>query len=553
MNYQADPIITCTTKKLSLKCSYDDRAKAKIIPGYKWNRGTKFWDYPLDDDTFKALLAMFPSARVHSCVKDELDRRKNRYQDYGKVKDKVFKSRRLETPDLNLPLYDHQLMSYNYFKQMPYAIDFSECGAGKTATQIALMADQVRNENYHILIVCPKSIMTQVWKSDIETFLSREDRQLNIVVLDKDVRGCEQTLPHVKDKPGIYIINFEKTWRIPRLKKIRWDMVVIDESSKIKTSSSKQTKAILKLNANYKSIMTGTPTPNSLLELFSQIKFVDRDVFGTTQYGFRSKYFQADYLGFNWEPKSETPRKFKSILDNISMGWKKEDCVDLPPVTTRTLECEMTPIQYRTYLSMKQEAIAFINSQGYSANIALTKLLRLAQITSGFIQNTEGQDIQNFKDNPKLLLLLETLRTIPENRKVIIWAVFHNDIERIKDSLGDSAVTYYGKTKNKERDLNINKFLNDDSTRYFIAHPKSAGHGLNLSVANYCIYYSSDYSYEGYQQSVDRINRLSQKNKMTVYHLVCKNSVDNIIYKSLERKKTINEFIKDVNNAWGNK
>ena len=550
---EQNQIIICSTKTLSLKCSYEDKERAKIVNGYKWNKISKMWDYPLNDDTFKALTALFPNASVADYVRKQLEIVKGKYENYKKLKDAAFSDVLFPKPDLNIPLYDHQFISYKYFMAMPYAIDFSECGAGKTATQIALIADQVRNENYHILIICPKSIMTQVWKNDIETFLINKNRQLNIVILDKDVRSCEQTLPHVKNKPGIYIINFEKTWRIPRLKKIQWDMVIVDESSKIKAPSAKQTKAILKLHANYKSIMTGTPTPNSILELFSQIKFVDRDIFGTTQYAFRSKYFQADYLGFNWEPKQDTPGKFKEILDGISMGWKKEDCVDLPPVTTRTLECEMTQIQYRTYLDMKQEAIAFIDSQGYSANIALTKLLRLAQITSGFIQNTEGQNIQNFKDNPKLKLLLETLEGIPENRKVIIWAVFRNDIERIKGVLGDSAVTYYGKTKNKEREVNINRFLNDDSIKYFIAHPKSAGHGLNLSVANYCIYYSTDYSYEGYQQSVDRINRISQKNKMTVYHLVCKNSIDKIIYKSLERKKTINEFIKDVNNAWGNK
>jgi len=548
-----ESVIMCTTNHLSLKCSYEDKEKAKIINGYKWNKISKMWEYPLNDDTFKALTALFPDAIVSEYVKKQLDKVKKKYEAYKKLKDVAFSDTIFPKPDLNIPLYDHQFISYKYFMTMPYAIDFSECGAGKTATQIALIADQVRNENYHILIICPKSIMTQVWKNDIETFLVNENRQLNIIILDKDVRSCEQTLPNIKNKAGIYIINFEKTWRIPRLKKIQWDMIIVDESSKIKTSTAKQTKAILKLHANYKSIMTGTPAPNSLLELFSQIKFVDSDIFGTNRYAFRSKYFESDYMGFSWEAKQDTPRIFKEIMDGISMGWKKEDCIDLPPVTTRTLECEMTSIQLKTYLSMKQEAIAFINSQGYTASIALTKLLRLSQITSGFIQNTEGRDIQNFKDNPKLKLLLETLETIPENRKVIVWAVFHNDIERIKEALGNSAVTYYGKTKNKERELNINKFLNDDSTRYFIAHPKSAGHGLNLSVANYCIYYSSDYSYEGYQQSVDRINRISQKNKMTVYHLVCKNSVDNIVYKSLEKKRTINEFIKDVNNAWGNK
>ena len=82
--------IICDTKSLKLKCSYDDRGKAKMIAGYKWNRTEKMWDYPLNEDTFKALLAMFPSADVPSYVKDELKKKKDKYANYGLRKKEIF-------------------------------------------------------------------------------------------------------------------------------------------------------------------------------------------------------------------------------------------------------------------------------------------------------------------------------------------------------------------------------------------------------------------------------------------------------------------------------
>mgnify|MGYP002529561698 CR=1 FL=1 len=143
----------------------------------KWDKKKKVWKYPLDSDTFKALTAMFPNAYIVESVKENLRNLYERYKNYSNLKTKAFNTKNHNPPDLNLPLYKHQMISYTYFMDMPYAIDFSECGAGKTATQIALIANHIRNENHHILIICPKSIMTQVWEKDIKEFILGQYRE----------------------------------------------------------------------------------------------------------------------------------------------------------------------------------------------------------------------------------------------------------------------------------------------------------------------------------------------------------------------------------------
>jgi len=206
----------------------------------------------------------------------------------------------------------------------------------------------------------------------------------------------------------------------------------------------------------------------------------------------------------------------------------------------------MKGAQLKAYKEMAIDMITYIEGDVYDAPIVLTKLMRLAQISSGYLQNTDNEDLTFFKPNPKLDLLMELLGDIPNDCKAIIWCNFTQNILMIKDKLKQASVTYYGGTKDKDRVIAIDRFKNDPECRFFIAHPKCAGHGLTLTSANYALYYSTDYSYEGYQQSVDRINRISQTKPMTVYHLCCKGSNDNVVFKALAGKKTLNDLVKDI-------
>lgn len=540
---------------LYLKCSYHDRELARSINGAKFIKKWSAWQFPLRTDTYKSIVACFPDVELLNDVLKKVNSITQEYQSYIALKSEVFKN-----PDqnlknyLSLPLFDHQVKSFDYFKRMECAVDFSEPGAMKTAVQIALIKYRAREFGIRkFLIICPHQAMKRVWFDDIVKFIGHY--KPSIFMMDK---GTKQANDYLKEKiNGIYIINYEKTWRVlDQLLAMKFDFVIADESSRIKQHASKQSKAVHKFNdVRFRSILTATPAPNNELELFSQYKFLDPRMFGDNFWSFRSRFFIKNPANeFQWFPKPNTKAVLKRYTEIYSVGWEKRKCIDLPPLTSQALECELTKEQRKAYTDMAKDMIAFLNEQTYDVSIVVTKLLRLNQITSGFIQNTnpeEPEDVYDFKPNPKLNLLVETVKSIPQDKKVIIWAVFHHDIEMISDHLNDEygnaltkvAVAYYGKTSKKDRTEALNDFIEGDA-RFIVAHPKSLGMAINLSVASYSIRYSMNYSYEDYAQSIERFNRHGQTEPMTEYVLIASGTNDDIVHEVVTKhKKGINEFI----------
>ncbi len=532
-----------------LKCDYHDAELARAINGAYFFKKWKAWRYPLRADVFKSIVSTFPDVELKTDVLKATKDMTLRYKSVIELKDQVFKNPDTSLKNfLTLPFFQHQLKSFDYFKRLELVADFSEPGAMKTAVQIALIKYRaIHFKARKFLIVCPHQAIKRVWFDDLRKFLKFRP---SIFMMDK---GTAQAQAYLKDKlNGIYIINYEKTWRVQKqLEAMNFDMVILDESSKIKQHASKQSKAMHKFNTvRFRSILTATPTPNSYLEIFSQYKFLDPNMFGDNFYAFRDRFFTKNPANeFQWFLKPNSTNILKLYTSVGSVGWEKSKCIDLPKLTSQPLECELSREQRSAYTDMAKDMIAYLNDQTYDASIVLTKMLRLTQITSGFIQNTDpdgAQDVYNFKVNPKLNLLMDTVKSIPENKKIIIWAVFHHDIESILGALNDKyggAVSYYGKTTKGERTKALNDFIEGD-VRFIVAHPKSLGMAINLSVASYSIRYSMNYSYEDYAQSVERFNRHGQTEPMTEYILLAAGTNDSIIHELVTKhKKDINDFI----------
>ncbi len=543
--------LTCKDNNFYLKSEYVDRLRCKQIPGYQWVKAKKMWKYPFDYQTLKVILALFQNINVSDNIYDKLDQieksrvkvNENKIDFFNKNIDESFRNL------LELPLHDHQLLSFNFFRKQELAADFSEPGAEKTAVQIALIKYRIIHyEIDKILIVCPKRIMAEVWQKDIIKFMYGEnDHILPIILLDKPTDSCNNLLKSMNT--GIFIVNYEKIWRLEKtLLNKEFDMLILDESHKIKTHSAKQSKFILKLNdKKFKSILTGTPSANSELDLFSQFKFLDPTLFGTSYYAFKDKYFfKAGFEGYESVLKPDAQKQIKALTDIYAVSWKKSECKDLPLLTEQNMYCELKGEQLRVYNEMQDNMIAFLNDTTYTAPIALTQVMRLVQITSGFLQKTEEHDLVIFKNNPKLKMLKELVESIPKNRKIIIWAHYRKDIELIHNNFPNQSLTYYGGIPDKQKDINKERFDTDKNIRILISNPASGGIGLNLSIANYSIYYSKDYSYINYGQSKERFNREGQKHKMTSYHLLVKDSIDEIILIAVQEKHSTNQLITDI-------
>jgi SNF2 family DNA or RNA helicase len=344
----------------------------------------------------------------------------------------------------------------------------------------------------------------------------------------------------------VYLINYEQFKILSAKTKGRIDAkiqcLVIDESAKCKNFKAQITKEIIKYrnSIKYKLCLSGIPAPNSIDEYFSQMCFINSDLLGENFYRFRNTFFFSyGYGGYQYKPNAGAQEAILDIVSRQSFSIRKEDCLSLPEKTFETRDVYMDEVQRRAYDEMKRENI--MEFQGHTTLGAneLAKICKLREITGGFCINTQGMPIKI--SNTKISVLKELSEEIPNDKPIIVWIQYHWECDEIKRELGDSAVILTGTITQKEKLESIKNFQ-EGKKRFLIAHPKSGGHGLNLQICSYVIWYSMSYSYEEYAQACDRNYRIGTKQKVTYFHLIAKDTIDEVIYNAISKKKNLSEL-----------
>jgi SNF2 family DNA or RNA helicase len=306
--------------------------------------------------------------------------------------------------------------------------------------------------------------------------------------------------------------------------------------------------------------MTGTPMPNTPENLWGQFFFLNRYGFFLDKkfYDFQQEYMEKidlrpkaaryDRLGrfiplkprdpSRWMPRKTTKERLKSFIDSCAYRVRMKDHLkDMPPLTKIVREIEMASDQLGHYKTMKNELRVVIDDERLTVNTKLTQLMKLRQITGGFIID-QNQVTHEIPDNPKMLELDDIIETeIPEGEKFIIFAQYRYEIESLISRYKHLGVVsvYGGNTSNKNLD-NIDIFLKDPTVRCIVLHPASAAHGITFTNSHYMIFYSIDASAELNYQAVKRIERNGQKHPMIVWYLLCDNSIDQHLYKTIKKK-----------------
>jgi SNF2 family DNA or RNA helicase len=334
-------------------------------------------------------------------------------------------------------------------------------------------------------------------------------------------------------------------------------MLAVDESTTIKNPKAKRTKNLVKLApmAKYRRILTGFPITKAPLDLYSQCYFLHPELLGyNSYYAFRARYAitQRRQMGghaFDHIVGYQRLDELQESIKYFSTRYKKEDCLDLPSKVYIKRYVEMTPEQKKAYTQMQQEAIMILEEETFSTMNVLTQLMRLQQVVAGSLRSETGETI--CLKNNRLQAILDVLEETAG--KVVIFAVFRTDIERLAEILrkkyGENSVaTYYGDTPQSERQNIITRFQDpDNELKYFISNPQTGGRGITLTEANVIIYYSNSYDLELRIQSEDRIHRIGQNDKCTYIDLVSENTVDEHILKTLLNKvKISNEILGEV-------
>lgn len=396
---------------------------------------------------------------------------------------------------------------------------FSDTGTGKT-----IMGLEIANHYDKTLILCPLSVIETAWIDDCHKFYP----QTTIVNVWGNSR--KHRLEMLNSDSKIYVMNYE-SFKILRneIRKLKFDCVIVDESSVMKNMSSQITSMLLELTffIQHRFVLSGCPTPNHNSEIFPQMKFVDPDLFGNNYYGFLARYFHQDMSNPHyWYQTDDDKERYYARLSNKSMFLKKDDCVDLPEKVFEVRRFDMAKKQRQYYDDIVNDIKANINQ--WSKFEFTAKLMKLREITSGFVIN-KNNTITDF-DNNKEKLLEEVIAEIG-NKPIIVWCQFQHEIETLAKKFNGVGLT----SKTKNRNDIIRQFKNNEIKLLF-THPQLIGKGLTFVNCTYNIYYSLSFSYEEFKQSQDRIHRIGQGNKCTYIILQAKNSIEEKMYDCVQRK-----------------
>lgn len=334
--------------------------------------------------------------------------------------------------------------------------------------------------------------------------------------------------------------------------------LILDESTCIKDGSTMTAKAVLDFTkeCQYVYILSGKPAPNSPLDYFYQIQAVNPYIFGKSKSKFKSNFFfQLDTFGYKWALRKDKEALFTKLLDLCSIFVSKEDCLDLPDITYVVRDIDLNAETTKLYKKMEEEQLVFIQDKDISVLNKLGSIMKLRQITSGFIIDTETQQTISIGDKSKINELASILEELGD-KKAIIWINFKEEvrcIEELMKAKGYTYVTAYQGTD--DVDDSINKFKSNEA-QFIIAHPKTLKYGVTFTgpsmVKNctYAIYYSLSYSYEDFYQSRDRIYRKGQDEKCTCIFLLAAKTIDYVIYKTLQNKGTNAELLENLAKEW---
>ena len=451
--------------------------------------------------------------------------------------------------------YAHQLTALEKSWNKENFAYFMEMGTGKTKVlidNVAMLYDKGKIDS--ALIIAPKGVVKTWYEQELPTHLP--DHIENVSVLwQPNITKTQQekldSLFEIDSAIHILVMNVEALSTEKGVKfatkfiNSHKTLMAIDESTTIKTPTARRTKNIIKigLNAKYKRIMTGSPITKNPLDLYTQCEFLDPWLLDfSSYYAFRNRYAEMKTMHVHGRSiqvvdKFQNLGELSDTVKQFSYRVLKEDCLDLPPKVFIKRHVTLTADQQRIYKQMKDQALAVLNGKVTTTMTVLTQLMRLHQITCGYVAADDGttQHVESNRLNELMSILEDT------EGKVIIWANYQLSVGEIIQKIikvygPDSYVHYYGLTPQEDRQDFIRKFQNDPKCRFIIGTPQTGGYGITLTQANTVIYYSNGYDLEKRLQSEDRAHRIGQKKTVTYIDLIAEDTIDEKIVEALRKK-----------------
>ena len=433
--------------------------------------------------------------------------------------------------------WQHQREALAFVKDKPGSMLAMEMGTGKTKVAIDLMD---LHDYRRVLIVSPLSVVAGVWPGEFAKHSLAPWTVLPLARSSVKDKQAQTEAALASSERVAVVINYESVWRDPFgswARAQKWDLLVMDESHRCKSPGGVASRYCSRLSDRVpqRLALTGTPMPHSPLDIYAQYRALDKSIYGTSFFRFKSRYAvmggwsNAEVVGYQYQ--QELQRKFYSIAYRVEAA----DVLDLPPLLTVTRMCELGPKARKLYRTLERDFIADLEEGRITAVNALSQLLRLQQVTSGYARTEDGQDVE--VDTTKAELLADLLEDMGKE-PVVVFARFKHDLEvvhRVAQRLELSSYEISGARKELS--------LWNENGGVLAAQIQSGGLGIDLTKARYAVYYSLGFSLGDYLQSRARLHRQGQERPVEIIHLIAAQTVDEKVMAALAAREQVVESI----------
>lgn len=443
--------------------------------------------------------------------------------------------------------HEYQEYCINYILKNKIAAIFLDCGLGKTSITLSAIKELIykRFEISKVLVVAPLRVAKLSWPDEIKKFDDFKKLKYSLVV-----GGIKARKEALKKDSDIYIINRENLqWLIEKSgTPFDYDMVVLDELSSFKNWNSKRFKAFMKVRPRVKRVvgLTGTPSPNGLMDLFSQIKCLDMgERLGRFISQYRINYFRPGRMNgpivYEYIPLKDSERKIYEKISDITISMRAMDHLKMPKLISTRYPVYMNKLEDDLYEEMKKDfVLKYIDGREVTASNAAVLSGKLCQLSNGAIY-TENKEIIRIHD--RKLDALEDIIESANGKPVLVAYWFTHDLERIEERLAEKKIPY----EHLKSDESIRRW-NKGEVLVGLIHPASAGHGLNLQKGgNHLVWFGLTWSLELYEQTIARLYRQGQEEEtVVVQHIVNSDTIDEDILEALTQKKSTQNALIDA-------
>ena len=437
---------------------------------------------------------------------------------------------------MKLKMHDYQKRAMQEILEKPAAGLFLDMGLGKTIITLTAVAELIdRAEVAKVLVIAPLRVAESTWTTEAEKWDHTRHMRISRIL-----GTAKERTEALKQSADIYVINRENVpWLVEQTGK-HWpfDMIVIDELSSFKSTKAKRFKALKQVRPMADRVvgLTGTPCGNSLMDLWAEVYLLDRgERLGRSFTAYQRRYFKPAYgsghIVYKWQVLPGALNDVTKRLSDITVSMKAADYLELPELVTVPYQVKLPEEAAATYRKMEQEYLVEIQGENVEAFSAVAVMSKLLQMANGFAYAEEKKPVRIHQAK------IEALKEIVEfsDTPVLVFYSYIADKDEILKGFKGSRVL---ETDQDIRDWNAGKIP------VLLAHPASAGYGLNLQEGGrVMVWYGLPWSLEQYQQAVARLHRQGQKLPVLNYQILAEGTVDENVAASLEAKDVTQESL----------